>query len=34
MADLGNALRGMASFAIAAGDIFLKMADGFNKEEE
>jgi hypothetical protein len=34
MADLGNALQGMASFAIAARDIFLEMADGFNEEEE
>jgi hypothetical protein len=34
MADLGNALRGIASFAIAARDIFLEMADGFDEEEE
>jgi hypothetical protein len=34
MADLGNALRGMASWAIAAGDIFLEMADGFDDEEQ
>jgi hypothetical protein len=34
MTDLGNALRGMASFAIVAGDIFLKMAEGFDKDEE
>jgi hypothetical protein len=34
IADLGNALRGMASFTIAARDIFLEMANGFDEEEE
>jgi hypothetical protein len=34
MIDLGNALWDIASFAIVARDIFLKIAKGFNEDKE